>query len=107
MTGSGDEVPGTKETPTLLGERARATRWGATGRAVMVWGLAEVDKGWVDPVGSATIRELPSEEVSESLPPVVPCLPGGTPLALQPIDLYGVGRLCLLGTVGCSIPTRR
>ncbi|KAJ1179156.1 hypothetical protein NDU88_004392 [Pleurodeles waltl] len=65
LTGAGPKVPGVKEKPTLLGERSRATWWGATGRAVLVRVAAVPVAGVVMEVSATTI-ELPSEEESES-----------------------------------------
>ncbi|KAJ1176789.1 hypothetical protein NDU88_002056 [Pleurodeles waltl] len=72
LTWAEPEVPGVKEMPTLLGERTGATRWGATGRAVLVRGVAAAPVAGVVLEVSATTRELPSEEESESVlsPPV-------------------------------------
>ncbi|KAJ1199667.1 hypothetical protein NDU88_003500 [Pleurodeles waltl] len=75
LTGAGAEVPMVKETPTLLGEQAQATGWGATGRAVLVRGVADKDGAGVVPSGSATGRETPTEEESESDVVVAPVSP--------------------------------
>ncbi|KAJ1176712.1 hypothetical protein NDU88_001980 [Pleurodeles waltl] len=72
LTGAGPEVPGAKEMPTLLGERAKATRREAIGREVLERRMAAVSAAGVVTEVSATNRELPLEEESESVlsPPV-------------------------------------
>ncbi|KAJ1100615.1 hypothetical protein NDU88_004405 [Pleurodeles waltl] len=73
VTGAGPEVPGAKEMPGFLAERARGERGGAAGRAEMVRWVAAVPvmAGGTD--GATPAREPPSEDVSVSLQaPVVP-----------------------------------
>ncbi|KAJ1127691.1 hypothetical protein NDU88_006084 [Pleurodeles waltl] len=67
VTGAGPEVPGAKEMPAFLGERARSEGRGAAGRAGLVRWVAAVPVVAVGTDVAANARELPSEDVSVSL----------------------------------------
>ncbi|KAJ1106102.1 hypothetical protein NDU88_003505 [Pleurodeles waltl] len=71
LTGAGPAVPGAKEMPTLLGERARQLDEGLLGGWCW-YGVVTVPVAGVVTEVSTTTRELQSEEVSvsELSPPV-------------------------------------